>query len=172
MSASQRALRAAGVIAAGSLLSLSGASLASATTVGPVTTAKTIHVVKDQGGGAFYNLKTGESYELAATSIAPNLAIYAVQASDGVVLTETGDLLGPVTGDAQDTPADSVVAVAATTGTGTYVDASTGVKYAVTTVGTTLPADNQYALKTATNTIVLLNGKVLVPVTNATGLSR
>jgi hypothetical protein len=172
MSVVKRALSAAVVVTGAGAMVVSGSGLASATTAGGVSSAKVLYVVKDQGGGAFYNVKTGETFELAATSIAGTLAKFAVQAADGVVLTETGDILAPVGGASQGTPADQVVSVVATTGVGTYQDASTGAKFVISTASASIPAANELALKTATGEIVTINGKVLIPVESKTGLNK
>ena len=110
------------------------------------TLGQLVHVVKDQGGGAYYNVTTGERFDVVAASAAPTLATFGVRTVDNVVLTETGQLLVSANGLTGSTPLDPVVTVAVTTGEGTYQDASDQTQYVITTVGQAVPAGNEFAL--------------------------
>lgn len=161
-----RAVQAIGVVAAAT-----GAAVAAMSPAGAATSAgQVVHVVKDQAGGAFYNVVSGERFDVVAVSAAPTLGVFGVQAADGAVLTESGALLTPINMAVAGTAADSVVAVAETTGVGTYQSANDGAVYTVSSVGTALPAGNEYALKTATGAILTINNKLLLPIEFKTGL--
>jgi hypothetical protein len=131
-----------------------------------------VHVVKDQGGGAYYNVVTGERFDVTATSAVTTLSGFGVQAASGIVLTDLGQILLPVNGVTDPTPAATVVQVVETTALATYQDATTGALYAIRTVGQTIPAGNELALKLATKTILTINNKVLIPIEHATGLDH
>ena len=128
-----------------------------------------VFVVKDQAGGAYYNVTTGERYALVAASAVPTLAIAGVQTADGVVLTVDGQLYEPLDKAVDGTPLADVVTVAQTSGTGTYVDAATGAQYVLTEERDAVPAANIYALRLATGAILTVNADVLLPVQAATG---
>lgn len=158
------ALRGVGVALAGAGLVMSTGLPATAST----SPSQLVFLVKDQGGGAFYNVTTGERYDVTAVSAVPTLGIFGVQAADGTVMDSTGQLFEPVGTATVGTPADSVVTVVQNSATGTFADAATGATYALATAGAAIPAGNQLALQTATNTILLLNGHVLIPVQSLT----
>ena len=162
----QRAVQAIGVAAAAA-----GVVAAASAPAGASTSAgQAVHVVKDQAGGAFYNVVTGERFDVTAASAVSTLGVFGIQAADGAVLTESGALLAPINTAVGGTVADSVVAVAETTGVGTYQSANDGAVFTVQSVGAALPAGNEFALKTATGAILTLNSDVLLPIQSATGL--
>jgi hypothetical protein len=129
-----------------------------------------VHVVKDQAGGAYYNITTGERFDVTATSAATSLSGFAVKATNGLVLTDLGQILVPVNGLVDPTPAATVVQVAETNAIGTYQDAETQAMFVITTAGSTVPAANEWALQFATGTILTINNEVLLPVQHALGL--
>lgn len=135
---------------------------ASASTLGNL-----VFVVKDQTGGAYYNVTTGARYDVVAATAAPTLAVAAVQAADGVVLATDGELFAPL----GTTPADSVATVVENDVNGTLVDQSTGVEYNISGVGGDLQTGYMYALELTTGMILGVNNHVLLPVQRATGLT-
>jgi hypothetical protein len=54
---------------------------------------------------------------------------------------------------------------------GTWQDTATGLLYEAVAPTEQLPADNAFALKVATNLIIMVNGDVILPVQRATGLN-
>src|SRR4051812_27651677 len=153
----RRALTAVGVLAA-----TAGIAAAATPSVAD-TNSKFVRVVKDQAGGAYYNLVTGERFDVTAASAVPSLAEAGIKFTGGLILTETGDLLVPVGGTVDGSPAATVVEVAETTEYGTYQSAVDGALFAVQTAGGILPAGNEYAIQLATGTIITINNEVLLP---------
>jgi hypothetical protein len=167
MSKSRLALKASGVAlaAAGLLVPLSLPASAD-------FASQCVFLVKDQAGGAYYNLTTGERFDVIVASAVPTIGVFAVEAADGFVMSADGALFGPIDRQTQGSPGDAVVQVVQTNVGGAYQDASTGAEYALVTAGATIPAENDYALMTATNTLLLVNGDVLLPIQKATGTSN
>jgi hypothetical protein len=156
---------AASLAMSGTLVLGAAPSAGAGTTLGQL-----VHVIKDQGGGAYYNVTTGERFDVVAASAAPTVATFGVRTVDNVVLTETGQLLVTANGLTGSTPLDPVVTVAVTTGVGAYQSAGDQTQYVIVTAGQAVPAENEFALKTATGALLTVNNKVLIPVQRAAGL--
>lgn len=131
-----------------------------------------VFVVKDQTGGAYYNLTTGARYALVASTAVPTLAIAGVETTDGLVLTADGQLLQPLADAAQGSPAAAVVEVARTTGVGTWEDVATGAQFTLVDARAGVPAGGYYALQLSRDSILTVNGELLVPVQAGAGLQQ
>ena len=143
---------------------------------GPPVSAATeaghlVWVVEDQTGGLYYNVKTGERFDVASLQFVPNLGIAAVQAASGLVLSTDGQLFAPLGQTSEGTPGESVVTVGETTGVGTFVDAADETQWVLVDERSTVPAVNEFALKLADGTILTVANHVLIPVQSATGLT-
>ena len=137
-----------------------------------MTPGQLVFVVKDQAGGAYYNVTTGARFALVAATAVPTVAIAGVATSDGLVLTADGQLLQPLADAAQGSPAAEVVSVARTTGVGSWEDASTGAQFELVDVRADLPIASEFALRASKDAILTINDKLLVPVQATTGLNQ
>lgn len=144
-----------------------GAILTTAVPAQASTAGQLVFVVKDQAGGAFWNVTTGARYDLVAASAAPTLGIAAVQAADGTILAADGEVLAPF----GSTPLDSEVAVVEAQANGTLVDTSTAAEYDLAQVSPQMQSEYTLALKLTTGAILTINNHVLLPVQQATGLT-
>lgn len=159
------------------VLCAAATTVAGLMTLAPSASASTpaghlVFVVEDQTGGAYYNVKTGERYDVTSLSLVPNLGIAGVQAASGIVLSSDGQLYEPLDLVASGTPGESVVTVAQTTATGTFVDETDQTQWVLVTERSAVPAANEFALQLADGTILTVANHVLIPVQSATGLTR
>src|SRR5947209_4970771 len=150
MTVSTRLMQAAvaGVFACGSV------AVVAEPTSAAMSPGTLVWVVKDQAGGAFYNVTTGARYAVVAASAVPTLAIAGLQTADGVVLTADGDLLQPLAAAATGTPAEVVVGVARTTGVGTWEDASNNAQFTLVDVRDAVPGETGFALQLSKDVIL------------------